>query len=99
MANQARDLAKRLRGEADRISAEQTRRVNCQSVMEMAERHVAEAARHVEHQRNLIKVLEHDKHTGMLEHAHEVLDVLEQSEQLARAHLALEREFHGNRDV
>ena len=50
----------------------------------------------MEHQRKLIEVLKRDKHENMLEQAHKVLEILEHSQELARAHLALEREFRRN---
>ena len=97
VAKQARSIAEQLRGEAVKASAEAFSRARSESVLEMAERHVAEADRHVEHQRQLIEVLIRDKHERMLEHARKVLELLEQSRKLARAHLALEREFHRSR--
>ena len=65
-----------------------------ESSPEMAERHVAEAERHVERQRTLLEELICDKHERMLGDAQKVLEVLEQSLKLARAHRDLEREFH-----
>jgi hypothetical protein len=62
--------------------------------LEMAERHVAEAERHIERQRKLLEELIRDKHERMLGHARKVLEVLEQSLKLARVHRDLEREFH-----
>ena len=97
VARQARGIAEQLHGEAVKASAEAFSRARSESVLEMAERHVAEAERHVEHQRHLIEVLIRDKHERMVEHARKVLAVLEQSRELARTHLALEREFHSDR--
>src|SRR5262249_13177548 len=62
--------------------------------LEMAERHVTEADRHVEHQRQLIEALVRDGHSmSMLERARKVLEILEQSLKLAHKHYALEGEF------
>jgi hypothetical protein len=47
---------------------------NCE---EVAERHVAEAEKHAEHQKKLIEVLVRDKHYRALGHASKVLEVLE----------------------
>ncbi len=97
VARQARGIAEQLHGESVKASAEAFSRARSESVLEMAERHVAEADRHVEHQRHLIEELIRDKHERMLEHARKVLALLEQSRELARTHLALEREFHRSR--
>lgn len=96
-ADHAKDTAEQLHSEAAKVSANSFSHLRHESVLTMAERHVAEADRHVEDQRRLIEVLVRDKHTRMLEHARKVLELLKQSQRLARTHLALEREFHGDR--
>ncbi len=97
MSKKAKAIAEQLHSDGAKMSAESfDRMIRHESIMEMAERHVAEADRHVERQRQLIEALVHDKHSGrILEHARKVLELLEQSQKLARSHLALEREFHG----
>jgi hypothetical protein len=66
-----------------------------ESVLEMAERHVAEAQRHVEHQKALVEALTRARHKEILDLARKVQGVLERSLELARAHLAFERELQG----
>jgi hypothetical protein len=77
----------------ERLRDDTTQWLRHESPLEVAERHVAEAERHVEHQRKLLDRLVRDKHERMIRHAQKVLEVLEQSRKLAHAHLALEREF------
>jgi hypothetical protein len=76
-----------------RLREDATRWTSDASPLELAERHVAEAERHVEHQRKLLEVLIRDKHERMIGHAREVLEILEKSRNLAYAHLDLERGF------
>ena len=83
-AEDAKALMQRLRDDP-------TRWLPSETLLEMAERHVAEAGRHVEHQKKLIEVLVRDKHVRMLVHAYRILEVLEQSQRLAQTRLALRR--------
>jgi hypothetical protein len=97
MANNAKETAAQLRSESAKVAADAFSRVRTETDLQMAERHVTEADRHVQNQRTLIEVLVRDKHEKVLEHARKVLAVLEQSQKLAEAHLALERDFHAGR--
>ncbi len=67
-----------------------------ESPVAMAERHVVEAEARIERHKKLIATLERDKHSRMIPHARKILEVLEESLRLARVHLQLEREHHGN---
>lgn len=96
VARHARGIAEQMHGEAVKASEDAFRRPRAESILAMAERHVEEADRRVDHQRHLIEVLIRDKHERMLEHARKILSLLEQSRDLTRTRLALEREFHSN---
>ena len=96
-AAQAKAVAEHLRSEGAKESENVFSQIRHESILEMAERHVTEANRHLEHQRALIEVLIRDKHDRMLVHARKILEILEKSQELAQTHLVLEREFHGDR--
>lgn len=95
MAKSAKDIAKRLCAEGAKVPVDAFSQPRNEPILAMAERHVMEAEGHVERQRKLIEVLIRDKHERMVAHARKILEILEQSQKLARMHLALEREFNG----
>jgi hypothetical protein len=92
-SNQHRQSADAAKVTMERLRDATTRLLRYGSPLEMAERHVAEAERHVERQRELLDGVIRAKHERLLEHAQRVLEVLERSRILAHTHLALEREF------
>ena len=83
--------AEAARAIVQRLRHEPMQWIRNETALQMAERHVVEAERHVEHQKKLIELLVRDKHKRMLAHAHRVLEVLERSQRLAQTRLALAR--------